>query len=133
MYAARCQHLNQIILPALAAQKIVLTDRFVDASFAYQVKGRGLEQSKLETLNQNFVSRMPDLTFWLDAPIELGMARAKARSELDRFEQEKLSFFRKVRSGYEDLHKCEPNRVKRIDATQSADDVFRQVLAYIED
>lgn len=75
VYAARSQHLNQVILPALAQNKVVLSDRFSDASFAYQVKGRGLDQAKLEMLNQNFVTRLPDITFWLDAPIETGMAR----------------------------------------------------------
>ena len=93
MYAARAQHLDQVILPALAAGKTVLCDRFTDASFAYQCAGRGLSREKLALLNQNFVSRMPDVTFWLDAPIELGMSRARARGELDRFEQEKVSFF----------------------------------------
>lgn len=132
MYAARSQHLAQVILPALNANQIVLCDRFTDASFAYQVMGRGLASEKLEILNQSFVSRMPDLTFWLDAPVEIGMARAKARSELDRFEQEKISFFNKVRSGYQHLYETQPERVKKIDATQSPEDVFSQALAYIQ-
>ena len=118
MYAARAQHLDQVILPALAAGKTVLCDRFTDASFAYQCAGRGLSREKLALLNQNFVSRMPDVTFWLDAPIELGMSRARARGELDRFEQEKVSFFEKVRAGYAELHEREPERIYRLDATQ---------------
>ena len=92
IYAARAQHLQQVILPALAAGKIVLSDRFTDASFAYQCSGRGLSQEKLQLLNQTFVAKMPNITFWLDAPIELGMTRARERGALDRFEQEKLSF-----------------------------------------
>jgi dTMP kinase len=118
MYAARAQHLDQVILPALAVGKTVLCDRFTDASFAYQCAGRGLSREKLALLNQNFVSRMPDVTFWLDAPIELGMSRARARGELDRFEQEKVSFFEKVRAGYAELHEREPERIYRLDATQ---------------
>jgi dTMP kinase len=118
MYAARAQHLDQVILPALAAGKTVLCDRFTDASFAYQCAGRGLSREKLALLNQNFVNRMPDVTFWLDAPIELGMSRARARGELDRFEQEKVSFFEKVRAGYAELHEREPERIYRLDATQ---------------
>ncbi|MCX2622713.1 dTMP kinase, partial [Klebsiella pneumoniae] len=82
-------------------------------------------------LNQNFVSRMPEVTFWLDAPIELGMNRARERGALDRFEQEKLSFFTKVREGYETLWKVEPERIKRLDATQSPDQVFEQALQYL--
>ncbi|MHA3079762.1 dTMP kinase [Acinetobacter sp. ANC 3791] len=128
VYAARSQHLSQVILPALQQEKIVLSDRFCDASFAYQVMGRGLDASKLELLNQNFVSSMPDVTFWLDAPIELGMSRARARGELDRFEQEKLEFFTRVREGYRILHEKNPKRMIRLDATQSAEHVFEQAM-----
>ncbi|WP_336943833.1 dTMP kinase [Acinetobacter modestus] len=131
IYAARAQHLQQVILPALAAGKIVLSDRFTDASFAYQCSGRGLSQEKLQLLNQTFVAKMPNITFWLDAPIELGMTRARERGALDRFEQEKLSFFAKVRAGYETLWQAEPERMKRLDATQNADLVFEEALRYL--
>ena len=130
IYAARAQHLQQVIVPALEAGKIVLSDRFTDASFAYQCAGRGLSQEKLQLLNQTFVSQMPKITFWLDAPIELGMTRARERGALDRFEQEKLSFFAKVRAGYETLWQAEPERIKRLDATQNADVVFEDALNY---
>lgn len=131
MYAARAQHLQQVIVPALDAGKIVLCDRFTDASFAYQCAGRGLSEQKLQLLNQNFVSRMPNLTFWLDAPIEIGLSRARERGELDRFEQEKLSFFSQVRDGYQQLQQREPERVKRLDATQSPEDVFAQAQQHL--
>lgn len=132
IYAARAQHLQQVILPALAAGKIVLSDRFTDASFAYQCAGRGLSQEKLQLLNQTFVAKMPNITFWLDAPIELGMTRARERGALDRFEQEKLSFFAKVRAGYKTLWQAEPERIKRLDATQNADVVFEDALQYLK-
>ncbi|ENV67989.1 tmk [Acinetobacter junii] len=132
IYAARAQHLQQVILPALAAGKIVLSDRFTDASFAYQCAGRGLSQEKLQLLNQTFVAKMPNITFWLDAPIELGMTRARERGALDRFEQEKLSFFAKVRAGYKTLWQAEPERIKRLDATQNADVVFEEALQYLK-
>lgn len=132
IYAARAQHLQQVILPALAAGKIVLSDRFTDASFAYQCSGRGLSQEKLQLLNQTFVAKMPNITFWLDAPIELGMTRARERGALDRFEQEKLSFFAKVRAGYETLWQAVPERIKRLDATQNADVVFEDALQYLK-
>lgn len=132
IYAARAQHLQQVILPALAAGKIVLSDRFTDASFAYQCSGRGLSQEKLQLLNQTFVAKMPNITFWLDAPTELGMTRARERGALDRFEQEKLSFFAKVRAGYETLWQAEPERIKRLDATQNADLVFEEALRYLK-
>ncbi|MFW2066051.1 dTMP kinase [Acinetobacter johnsonii] len=131
MYAARAQHLQQVIVPALTEHKTVLCDRFSDASFAYQCAGRGLSQSKLQLLNENFVSHMPDITFWLDAPIETGMSRARERGALDRFEQEKVTFFEKVRAGYQQLWEKYPERVKRLDATQSPEQVFTQALQYL--
>lgn len=131
MYAARAQHLQQLIVPALMKHKTVLCDRFTDASFAYQCAGRGLSQSKLQLLNENFVSHMPNITFWLDAPIETGMSRARERGALDRFEQEKATFFEKVRAGYQQLWEQYPERVKRLDATQSPEQVFAQALQYL--
>ena len=132
IYAARAQHLQQVIIPALEAGKIVLSDRFTDASFAYQCAGRGLSREKLHVLNQNFVSHMPNVTFWLDAPIELGMSRARERGALDRFEQEKVAFFEKVRAGYQELFEQSPERMKRLDATQTPEQVFEQAVAYLK-
>ncbi|RZG73895.1 dTMP kinase [Acinetobacter sp. WCHAc060025] len=132
MYAARAQHLERVILPALAEGKIVLCDRFTDSSFAYQCAGRGLSREKLQLLNQNFVSKMPDITFWLNAPIELGMTRARARGDLDRFEQEKVVFFESVRSGFAEIHARDPERMKRLDATQAQEKVFADALAYFK-
>ena len=132
MYAARAQHLAQVSLPALEAGKIVLCDRFSDASFAYQCAGRGLSETKLQLLNDHFVARMPDITFWLEAPIELGMNRARERGALDRFEQEKVTFFEKVRAGYESLWQRYPERIKRLDATQTPEQVFEQALSYLK-
>lgn len=131
IYAARAQHLDHVIVPALEAGKTVLCDRFTDASFAYQCAGRGLSAEKLALLNTQFVSQMPDLTFWLDAPIELGMTRARARGELDRFEQEKAAFFEKVRTGYAQLYQQYPQRIKRLDATQTAEQVFAAAIQHI--
>lgn len=132
MYAARAQHLQQVIIPALTAGKTVLCDRFTDASFAYQCAGRGLSKEKLQLLNANFVSHMPNITFWLDAPTELGMSRARERGALDRFEQEKAAFFEKVRSGYQELWEQQGERIKRLDATQTPDQVFEQAVAYLK-
>ncbi len=120
-----------LLMYALMEHKTVLCDRFTDASFAYQCAGRGLSQSKLQLLNENFVSHMPNITFWLDAPIETGMSRARERGALDRFEQEKVTFFEKVRAGYQQLWEQYPERVKRLDATQSPEQVFAQALQYL--
>lgn len=131
MYAARVQHICQVIHPALEQGKVVISDRFADASFAYQCFGRGINPAYLEVLNQNFVQVLPDLTFWLDAPIEVGMQRAMQRGELDRFEQEKKEFFTRVREGYVQLHQQFPQRIKRLDATQNQQQVFEQALSFI--
>lgn len=132
MYAARAQHLQQVILPALEAGKMVLCDRFTDSSFAYQCAGRGLSREKLQLLNDNFVVKMPDITFWLDAPIETGMLRARERGALDRFEQEKVTFFEKVRLGFEEIFQAQPERMKRLDATQSPERVFNTALEFLK-
>ena len=131
MYAARAQHLDSVILPALAQGTIVLCDRFTDSSFAYQCAGRGLSRAKLNVLNDSFVAKMPDMTFWLDAPIETGLSRARERGALDRFEQEKVSFFEKVRSGFVEIQQREPQRMKRLDAKQNPEQVFTDALAYL--
>ncbi|MBC7183892.1 MAG: dTMP kinase, partial [Marinobacter sp.] len=98
MFAARAQHLYNRILPALSAGKWVLCDRFTDATFAYQGGGRGVPTERialLETLVQGEIR--PDHIILLDAPVETGMARARKRGELDRFEQEDLEFFQRIR------------------------------------
>lgn len=128
MYAARAQHIQQVILPALQAGKWVLSDRFVDASYAYQYGGRGLSKEKLDVLTQQFVSVMPNLTFWLDVPVEVGMSRARNRGELDRFEQEKIEFFERVRAEYAARCHAEPKRIVRLDASQLPEQVLISTL-----
>ncbi len=128
LYAARVQHVEHVIEPALAQNKIVLCDRFVDASIAYQHGGRGMALQQIQLLTQQFVKRLPDLTFWLDAPVELGMQRAAKRGELDRFEQEKLEFFSRVRNSYQQLAQQEPQRIIRIDATQTPEQMLHIAL-----
>lgn len=83
-------------------------------------------------MNLNFVSRIPDITFWLDAPIETGMRRASERGALDRFEQEKVSFFESVRAGFSEIHAREPDRMKRLDATQIPELVFAEALSWLQ-
>lgn len=124
MFAARVQHVHEVIQPALTAGKWVLCDRFVDASFAYQGAGRGIATEKIQLLQTHFVTTMPSVTFWLDAPVEIGLARAAARTQTDRFEQEKLDFFKKIQQGYAARVQAAPARFVRIDATQPANAVL---------
>lgn len=132
LFAARAQHIQQVIQPALQHNKWVLSDRFVDASFAYQGGGRGLSQHKITLLQQQFVPLMPQITFWLDAPVDVGMQRAQKRAALDRFEQEKLEFFERVRRIYAERAQAEPTRIFCIDATQSPESMLKQVIKLLE-
>lgn len=101
VFAARAQHLNQVILPALKRGSWVLSDRFTDATFAYQGYGRQLPLDVINTLESLVQNELrPDKTFLLDIDVRIGLERAKARAELDRFEQEDIDFFERVRVGY---------------------------------
>lgn len=132
IFAARAQHLQQRIEPALAAGNWVLCDRFTDATYAYQGGGRGFDQAviaQLETLVQG--SLRPDLTLILDIDPELGLARARQRAELDRFEQEKLAFFARVRDNYKSRAANSPRHVM-IDAGQSLSDVQADISGHVQ-
>ncbi|MBT2971734.1 MAG: dTMP kinase [gamma proteobacterium symbiont of Ctena orbiculata] len=132
MFAARAEHLQQKILPALEQGVWVLCDRFTDASFAYQGSGRGLSLEKITKLQQ-FVqgSLRPDLTLLLDLPVETGLQRAGNRSEPDRFEREAEDFFERVRNGYLQIAREEPERVRVIDASPALPQVQEQISATI--
>ncbi|WP_273204965.1 dTMP kinase [Marinobacter subterrani] len=124
MFAARAQHLYNRILPALEEGKWVLCDRFTDATFAYQGGGRGVPAERialLETLVQGEVR--PDHVILLDAPVATGMARAQKRGELDRFEQEDLEFFQRIRDVYLARAEALPSRYHVIDAARSLEEV----------
>jgi dTMP kinase len=101
VFAARAQHLNRVILPALREGKWVLCDRFTDATYAYQGGGRNMNKATIEQL-ENLVqhSLRPDAVILLDVSVEIGLQRARGRGELDRFERESVSFFERVRTAY---------------------------------
>lgn len=130
MFAARAQHLNNVINPALAQGQWVLCDRFTDATYAYQGGGRGLPLNVIQWL-ENFVQGdlRPDLTVLLDIPVEISMARAKNRGvELDRFESEHSPFFSRIRQMYLQQAQQYPNRIKVIKADQSLPDVQQAIV-----
>ena len=124
MFAARLEHIEQVIKPALQRGTWVVSDRFSDASFAYQGGGRGVKVAKLEQLecwvHENF---QPDLTLLFDLPVEVARQRLSKNTTLDRFEQEKDSFFEKVRQAYLERCKKHPDRIMLIDAAQTPDQV----------
>ena len=121
VFAARAQHLHEVIEPALRDGKWVLCDRFTDATYAYQGYGRGFELGQIEALEALVQrGRHPDLTLLFDIDPRLGMTRARQRAELDRFEEEHVEFFDRVREGYLTRAKSE-TRFRVIDASQSID------------
>ena len=132
VFAARAQHLAEVIRPALARGAVVLCDRFTDATYAYQGGGRGLSQERIATL-ESFVqgALRPDLTLVFDLPIEVGMARASARGRLDRFELEGRTFFDAVRITYLQRAAAEPARYRLVDAGQSLESVQMQLDALL--
>ena len=133
IFAARAQHLERVIRPALAAGDWVLCDRFTDATYAYQGGGRGLSMSHIAELEQLVQGDLrPDITLLFDLPVAEGMARAGRRGELDRFEIERQTFFERVRKTYLDRARAESARFRRIDALQPLATVREQVLAVID-
>ena len=128
MFAARAEHVAQVIKPALENGQWVLCDRFTDATFAYQGGGRQLDMQRIASLEQWVLGDLrPDLTLLLNCPLEIGRARAGSRSTPDRFEQEKDAFFNRVREVYLARAKAEPARIKVIDASVELDKVQAQI------
>lgn len=129
MFAARAQHLAQVIRPALSKGQWVLCDRFTDATYAYQGGGRGIDRGRIAALEQWVQGELrPDATLLLDAPVEVGLARAAGRGQgADRFEREQAAFFVKVRQAYLDLANRHPERYCLIDAAQPLEQVKVQL------
>lgn len=120
VFAARAQHLTEVIKPALARGAWVLSDRFTDATYAYQGGGRGLDTNLIATLEQIVQGDLrPDMTIILDIEVEVGLQRASARAALDRFESEQVSFFERVRAGYRERVAAAPQRYRIVDAGQA--------------
>ena len=133
-WAGRSQHLEELIRPALAAGKIILCDRYVDSTLAYQGYGRGLDFDQIAYFNKLVTQEMKiDLTFLFDLPTEIGMKRALERigglhgPKEDRFEREALAFHERVRQGYLTLARQEPARYRILDAELSPDELEKQI------
>ena len=137
MFAARCDHMQQVILPALQRGTWVICDRFTDSTVAYQGFGRAdgdaIVRAKIDMLIEQFVLQLPELTLWLDLPVSEGMARANKRSAADRFEQQATEFFTRVHQGFSVLASEQPERIQRIDASGSADEVSARIWQTIEE
>lgn len=134
MFAARMQHLHEVILPAVEAGRCVLCDRFTDATYAYQGGGRGISEQRIQQL-EDWVQQgfQPDLTLMLDVPIEVGLQRTKQRGTMgDRFEQQQIEFKEAVRQVYLQRAEKYPQRIKLIDATRCIDEVQNDLFQSVE-
>jgi dTMP kinase len=137
--AARAQHVQETILPALEEDKFVLCDRFTDATLAYQGFGRGLDIGFIREMNAFSAKDLkPDLTFLFDLPVEVGLERARQRvagvipeAAEDRFEQEDGAFHGKIRTGYLSLAEAEPERFRIIDAASDIETIRREVFGHL--
>ena len=131
MFAARAQHVRETVLPALARGAWVLSDRFTDASYAYQGSARGGDVEFIAHLERRVVGINPGLTLLLDVPVEIGLRRARGRGDVDRIESEGDDFFERVRAGYRARAAAEPERFRVIDASQPAATVAAQAVAQL--
>jgi len=133
IFAARAQHLEEVVRPALAAGRWVLCDRFTDATYAYQGGGRGVSTGRIAELEQWVQGELrPDLTVLFDLPVHVGMQRAQQRSAPDRFEKEGEGFLEKIRQCYLDIAKTYPQRVRVIDASKTPAEVQSQLLTVLD-
>lgn len=128
--AARAQLVSEVIAPSIADGKVVICDRFVDSSVAYQTYGRGLGTAVAEVNSHAVQGIMPDITFFMDMPPMMGKGRIIG--EMDRLEQEKADFFNRVYDGYKTIAANDSSRVKTIDATGTIDEVWAEIEAYLD-
>ena len=134
VFAARAQHLDEKIRPALERGACGLCDRFTDATWAYQGGGRGLPLADIAALERLVHANLqPDLTLLLDLPVEAGLSRASRRSESDRFERESVDFFNRVREAYLERAAAEAERFAVIDASGDVDAVWSQIQEVLAD
>lgn len=132
MFASRAQHVTTVVRPALERGAWVLSDRFTDASHAYQGGGRGVDAATILQLESRFVGMRPGLTLLLDVPVAVGRARAQGRGAPDRIESEADGFFERVREAYRACAAAEPERFHVIDASQPADRVAAEAVAALD-
>ena len=133
VFSARAQHIQEVILPALSSGKIILCDRFTDASYAYQGGGRGIGTSRINLLEKWVQGDLrPNLTLLFDLDVSIGMQRTKKRSDADRFEREEINFFEKIRNTYLERAKNEPQRFRIINSASSLESVKEQIITILK-
>ncbi|NET49120.1 MAG: dTMP kinase, partial [Merismopedia sp. SIO2A8] len=135
IYAAdRAQHVHECLQPHLEQGHIVLCDRYTDSTIAYQGYGRGLDRGLIDQLNAIATDGLQsDLTLWLDLDVEVGLSRTQKRGVADRIEQSDLDFHRRVQQGFQELAQTYPQRIVRIDASGTPDEVAEQIEEVVRD
>jgi len=131
-FAARAQHVRELVAPALDAGRWVLSDRYTDASYAYQGGGRGQPAERIAALEAWAAPMQPDLTLLLDLPVAQGLARAGARGAADRIESEDAAFFERVRSAYRERAAQQPQRFRIVDASEPVERVREAACAHVD-
>ena len=135
LYAAsRAQHIAQVIKPAIEAGKVVICDRFVDSSYAYQGGGRGVDLKIIADINRLAIEGMiPDITFFLDIEPDIAIERRINATGADRIEQENIDFHRRVYSGYKKMASLYPDRIKTIDANRTIQEISSEINEYLNE
>lgn len=131
--ASRAQHLDEVILPGLKKGAIVLCDRYIDSSLAYQGYARNLGFDFVLSINRYATLNMPDLTFYIDLDPEIGMSRIEGRSKFDRLDQESKNFHLEVRKGYLEVLEKYPNRMVKIDGNQTVEEISAEIIRIIKE
>ena len=127
MLADRKDHVDQVILPNLKKGNWVISDRFMDSSFAYQGGGRKLDKKMIDSFSRSLNLPIPDLTLLFNVSVEISLSRVKARGDLDRFEQEEIDFHNRIREAYLELAEQNINRIQIIDSSQAIEDMLKNV------
>tara|TARA_B100000941_G_scaffold260876_1_gene212653 strand:+ start:269 stop:862 length:594 start_codon:yes stop_codon:yes gene_type:complete len=128
MFSDRLDHLDKVIKPSLEKGKIVITDRYIDSTYAYQGAGRGISKTLIDNLVRKTEIMLPDRTILLDLDPEVGLKRASSRNELDRFESENLEFHKRLRKSFLDAADANPDRFFTVDAEQEPDNILQSVI-----
>lgn len=131
--ASRCQLMNEVIIPALLSDRMVISDRFSDSTYAYQGWGRGIDMGLIDQIDRiSTRGIMPDITFLIDIDVEAGLARNKKANKVDRIELEEIEFHRKVRYGYLELARLQPERIKIIDGSRGIEEIHRHIITVVD-
>lgn len=131
--ASRCQLVNEVIMPALQSGRIVITDRFSDSTYAYQGWGREIDMDLIEQIDRVSTKGIkPDITFLIDIDVEVGLARNREANKVDRIELEEIEFHRRVRHGYLELARLQPERIKIIDGSLGIEEIHQHVVTMID-